>query len=32
MLQHPVTTSFGQGFYQVTETLNALKVFLKYKK
>ena len=25
MLQHPVTTSFGQGFYQVTETLNTLK-------
>lgn len=25
MLQHPVTTSFGDGFRQVTETLNALK-------
>ena len=32
MLQHPVTTSFGQGFYQVTETLNALKSFPKIQK
>lgn len=32
MLQHPVTTSFGQGFYQVTETLNALKKFPKIQK
>ena len=32
MVQHPVTTSFGQGFYQVTETLNALKKFPEIQK
>ena len=32
MLQHPVTTSFGQGFYQVTKTLNALKNIPKLQK
>ena len=32
MLQHPVTTSFGQGFNQVTQTLNAIKAISEYQK
>ncbi len=32
MLQHPVTTSFGEGFEQVTETLNALKAIPNFQK
>lgn len=32
MLQHPVTTSFGHGFLQVTETLNALKAMPELQK
>jgi UDP-hydrolysing UDP-N-acetyl-D-glucosamine 2-epimerase len=32
MLQHPVTTSFGDGFRQVTETLNALKGISEIQK
>ena len=32
MLQHPVTTSFGHGFSQVTETLNALKSIPELQK
>lgn len=27
MLQHPVTTSFGKGFFQINETLKALENF-----
>jgi len=32
MIQHPVTTSYGQGRYQVTQTLNALERFRDYQK
>lgn len=32
MLQHPVTTSYGQGFLQVQETLYALKEFKDFRK
>ncbi|MDO6686272.1 MULTISPECIES: UDP-N-acetylglucosamine 2-epimerase [unclassified Agarivorans] len=32
MIQHPVTTSYGNGFYQVNETLKALKKFQEYQK
>ena len=32
MLQHPVTTSFGEGFEQVTETLKALKAIPSFQK
>jgi UDP-hydrolysing UDP-N-acetyl-D-glucosamine 2-epimerase len=32
MIQHPVTTSFGQGYQQVTETLEALNRFKKIPK
>ena len=30
--QHPVTTSFGDGYQQITETLFALKEFPEYQK
>lgn len=32
MVQHPVTTSYGQGFEQVNETLNALLEMRQYQK
>ena len=32
MLQHPVTTSYGEGLYQVNETLYALKNIKKIQK
>ena len=32
MVQHPVTTSYGQGYDQVIETLNALKELDRYQK
>ncbi|MDA7546244.1 UDP-N-acetylglucosamine 2-epimerase [Alphaproteobacteria bacterium] len=32
MLQHPVTTSFGDGYGQVLETLNALKEMAEIQK
>lgn len=32
MLQHPVTTSYGQGFAQINETLKALKSFSNLQK
>lgn len=32
MLQHPVTTSYGQGFEQVSETLEALKLIPDMQK
>ena len=32
MLQHPVTTSYGHGFDQVTETLKALKSISSIQK
>jgi len=32
MLQHPVTTSYGNGFEQVSETLNALESFDNIQK
>lgn len=32
MIQHPVTTSYGQGFDQVNETLQALLEFSEYQK
>lgn len=32
MVQHPVTTSYGQGFKQVTETLDALNTFKQFNK
>ncbi len=32
MVQHPVTTSYGNGFHEVSETLNALKSFPNIQK
>jgi UDP-hydrolysing UDP-N-acetyl-D-glucosamine 2-epimerase len=32
MVQHPVTTSYGEGFEQVSQTLNALKEFRDIKR
>jgi len=32
ILQHPVTTSFGEGFNQINETLNAVKKFDNVQK
>ena len=32
MLQHPVTTSYKEGFFQVEETLNALLTFKDFQK
>ncbi len=32
MLQHPVTTSFGNGLFQITETLKALKNYTHIQK
>lgn len=32
MMQHPVTTSYGQGFYQVSETLQALMLITEMQK
>ena len=32
MIQHPVTTSYGDGFVQVNETLQALLKFTSYQK
>lgn len=32
MIQHPVTTSYGDGFSQVSETLNSLLKFKDYQK
>lgn len=32
MLQHPVTTSFGDGFKQILATLNSLKTFTNIQK
>ncbi len=32
MVQHPVTTSYGEGLKQINETLYALKDFNKYNK
>ncbi len=32
MLQHPVTTSYGQGLQEITETLQALKKFKDIQK
>ncbi len=32
VLQHPVTTSFGNSFNQINETLNAVKSFKNYQK
>lgn len=32
MIQHPVTTSYGEGFAQVNATLQALKQFPQYQK
>lgn len=32
MLQHPVTTSYGKGFFQIKETLKALKSFTNIQK
>ena len=32
MIQHPVTTSYGDGFSQVNETLQALLLFADYQK
>ena len=32
MIQHPVTTSFGNGLFQITETLNALKRYTHIQK
>jgi len=32
MMQHPVTTTYGSGYFEVTETLSALKDFTQYQK
>ncbi len=32
IVQHPVTTSYGQGFNQISETLEAVKRFKSYQK
>lgn len=32
VVQHPVTTSYGNGFYQITETMNALKILAQLQK
>ena len=32
MVQHPVTTSYGEGYFQVEQTLLALKKFKLYQK
>ena len=32
ILQHPVTTSYGNGFSQISETLKAAKTFTDYQK
>ncbi|MCP5463735.1 MAG: UDP-N-acetylglucosamine 2-epimerase (hydrolyzing) [Deltaproteobacteria bacterium] len=32
VLQHPVTTSYGQGFQQMSQTLSAVKEFSKIQK
>lgn len=32
MVQHPVTTSYGQGYKQISETLEALKQLKEYQK
>ena len=32
MLQHPVMTSYGEGFYQINTTLNTLKKFQNIQK
>ena len=32
IMQHPVTTSFGEGFEQITTTLNSAKMFKNFQK
>tara|TARA_Y100000589_G_C27051555_1_gene587529 strand:- start:558 stop:1061 length:504 start_codon:yes stop_codon:yes gene_type:complete len=32
IVQHPVTTSYGKGFFQITETLNAVKEIKNIQK